>query len=150
SDAQTKVLQSPQLRSVDSQKATLKIGDRRPTATGSFQPGIGGVGINPLVNTQFTYIDVGVNVDLTPRVHENGEVSMHAEVEISNVSGTVNLGGIDQPIIGQRKVIHDIRMRDGEVSLLGGLVNQQDTKTKTGVPGLASLPVLGRLFSGEE
>jgi general secretion pathway protein D len=150
SDASTKVLESPQLRSVDSQKATLKIGDRRPTATGSFQPGIGGVGINPLVNTQFTYIDVGVNVDLTPRVHENGEISMHAEIEISNVSGTVNLGGIDQPIIGQRKVIHDIRMRDGEVNLLGGLINQQDTKTKTGTPGLASLPIIGRLFSGEE
>ena len=150
SDANTKVLESPQLRSVDSQKATLKIGDRRPTATGSFQPGIGGVGINPLVNTQFTYIDVGVNVDLTPRVHENGEISMHAEIEISNVSGTVNLGGIDQPIIGQRKVIHDIRMRDGEVNLLGGLLNQQESKTKTGTPGLAGLPVIGRLFSGEE
>ena len=48
-------------------KATLKIGEREPTATGSFQPGIGGVGINPLVNTQFTYIDVGVNVELQPR-----------------------------------------------------------------------------------
>ena len=64
SDGRTKVLQSPQLRAVDGVKATLKIGDRQPTATGSFQPGIGGVGINPLVNTQFTYIDVGVNVEL--------------------------------------------------------------------------------------
>src|ERR1035438_2171166 len=64
SDATTKVLQSPQLRAVDNLKATLKIGDREPTATGSFQPGIGGVGINPLVNTQFTFIDVGVNVEI--------------------------------------------------------------------------------------
>ena len=64
SDANTKVLQSPQLRAVDNVKATLKIGDRQPTATGSFQPGIGGVGINPLVNTQFTFIDVGVNVEM--------------------------------------------------------------------------------------
>ena len=71
---------------MDNQKATLKIGDRQPTATGSFQPGIGGVGINPLVNTQFTFIDVGVNVDITPRVHENDEVSLHVELEISNVS----------------------------------------------------------------
>jgi general secretion pathway protein D len=149
SDAQTKVLQSPQLRSVDNQKATLKIGDRQPTATGSFQPGVGGVGINPLVNTQFTYIDVGVNVDLLPRVHENGEVSMHVEVEISSVNGKVNLGGIDQPIIGQRKVIHDIRMREGEVNLLGGLVNQQETKSVTGIPGLSSIPILRRLFTGE-
>jgi len=149
SDAATKVLQSPQVRSVDNVKATLKIGDRVPTASGSFQPGIGGVGINPLVNTQFTYIDTGVNVDLTPRVHDNGDVSMHVELDINSVNGHVNLGGIDQPIIGQRKITHDVRMREGEVSLLGGLTKFQDTKSKTGIPGLGSIPLLGRLFSGE-
>src|SRR5580658_2619043 len=58
SDSDTKVIQSPQIRALDGQKATLKIGDRVPVATGSFQPGIGGVGINPLVNTQFQYLDV--------------------------------------------------------------------------------------------
>jgi general secretion pathway protein D len=150
SDAQTKVLQAPQIRSVDSQKATLKIGDRQPTATGSYQSAVSGVSVSGLVNTQFTYLDVGVNVDLMPRVHENGEVSMHVELEISSVNGKVNLGGIEEPIIGQRKLIHDVRMREGEVNLLGGLVNQQDTRTRTGVPGLSSVPLLGRLFSGEE
>jgi general secretion pathway protein D len=149
SDATTKVLQSPQLRAVDNLKATLKIGDREPTATGSFQPGIGGVGINPLVNTQFTFIDVGVNVEITPRVHDNGDISLHVDLDISSVTGHVNLGGIDQPIIGQRKISHDIRMPDGAVQLLGGLTKYQDTKTKTGIPGLGSIPILGRLFSGE-
>jgi len=149
SDANTKILQSPQIRSVDNQKASLKIGDREPTATGSFQPGIGGVGINPLVNTQFTYIDVGVNVDITPRVHDNGDVSMHVELDISSVTGQVNLGGLNQPIISQKKVIHDIRMREGEVNLLGGLIQQQEDKTVTGIPGLSSIPLLRRLFSGE-
>jgi len=118
SDAKTKILQSPEVRSVDNVKASLKIGDRQPTATGSFQPGVGGVGVNPLVNTQFNYIDVGVNVDLTPRVHDNGEVSMHVELDISSVSGTVNLGGINEPIISQKKVVHDIRMKEGEVNIL--------------------------------
>jgi general secretion pathway protein D len=149
SDSGTKVLQSPEIRSVDNQKATLKIGDKEPTATGSFQPGIGGVGINPLVNTQFTFIDVGVNVDLTPKVHDNGEISMHVEIEISSVIDHVNLGGIDQPVISQEKVIHDIRMKDGEVNLLGGLTQTQDTKTVTGIPGLSSIPIIKRLFSSE-
>src|SRR6185437_7396812 len=54
------IIQNPQIRAVDGQKASLKIGERVPVATGSFQPGIGGVGINPLVNTQFQYLDVGV------------------------------------------------------------------------------------------
>ena len=147
SDTGTHVLQSPQIRSVDNQKATLKVGEKEPIASGSFQPGIGGVGINPLVNTQFTFIDVGVNVDLTPKVHDNGEVSMHVEVEISSVQSYVNLGGISQPIIAQQKVIHDIRMKDGEVNLLGGLRQSQDSTTVSGIPGLSSMPVIKWLFS---
>jgi general secretion pathway protein D len=120
SDAGSKILQAPQLRSVDNVKATLKIGEKEPIATGSFQPGVAGVGVNPLVNTQFTYQDVGVNVELTPRVHENGDVTMHIDLDISTVASYVNVGGISQPVIGQRKVQHDIRMREGEVGLLGG------------------------------
>jgi general secretion pathway protein D len=149
SDTKTKVLEAPQIRSVDNVKAVLKIGERQPTATGSFQPGIGGVGINPLVNTQFTYIDVGVNVEITPRVHENGDVSMVVDLDISSVTGQVNLGGISQPIIGQRKVSHAIRMHEGEVNLLGGLLNSQENKQITGIPGLSSIPLLRRLFTGE-
>jgi general secretion pathway protein D len=147
-DTKTKILQSPQVRSVDNIKATLKIGERQPTATGSFQPGIGGVGINPLVNTQFTYLDVGVNVELTPRVHDNGEVSMTVALEISSVTGSVDLGGIDQPIIGQRRADFAIRLREGEVSLLGGLLSTQESRQVTGIPGLMSIPVVGKLFSG--
>ena len=74
-DSDTKMLQNPQVRALDNQKATLKIGERVPVATGSFQPGIGGVGINPLVNTQFQYLDVGVNIDVTPHVHGDREVT---------------------------------------------------------------------------
>ncbi len=151
SDANTKVLQSPQLRAVDNLKATLKIGDRQPTATGSFGSGLGsaGLGVSPLVNTQFTFIDVGVNVEITPRVHDNGDVSLHVELDISAVTKTVSLGGIDQPVIGQRKVSHDIRMHEGEVQLLAGLTKYQETKTRTGVPGLASIPLLKYLFTGD-
>jgi general secretion pathway protein D len=130
----------------------MKIGEREPTASGSFGSTLGavaGAGISPLVNTQFQYIDVGVNVEITPHVHDNGEVSLHVALDISNVTGQVNLGGISQPIIGQRKMEHDIRLREGEVSLLGGLLNVSNTKTKTGIPGLANIPILGRLFSGD-
>ena len=149
SDARTKVLQAPQVRSVDGVKATLNIGDRVPTASGSFQPGIGGVGINPLVNTQFQYIDTGVNVEMLPRVHDNGDVTIHVDLNINSVSSYVNLGGINQPVISQKKISHDIRMREGEVGLLGGLINVQENKTVTGIPGLSSIPLLKRLFSGD-
>ena len=77
-------------------------------------------GISPLVNTQFTYTDVGVNVDLTPKIHNDSEVSMHIEIEISNVRDFVDIGGISQPVIGQRKVTHDIRIREGRQAFLAG------------------------------
>jgi len=146
SNSDTKLLQNPQIRALDGQKASLKIGDRVPVATGSFQPGIGGVGINPLVNTQFQYLDVGVNIDITPRVHANGEVTLKISMDVSAVTGQQNIGGISQPIIGQRKIEHEIRLKDGEANLLGGIMEDQQTKQLTGIPGLAQIPILKYLF----
>ena len=150
SSSDTRLLQSPRIRAADNFQASLRIGDRIPIATGSFQPGIGGVGINPLVNTQFTYTDVGVVLDLTPKIHNNSEISLHIEVEISTVRDFVDIGGISQPVIGQRRVTHDIRIKEGEASILGGLVQSQLFKTKSGIPFLGEIPILGRLFSSTD
>src|SRR5713101_5262546 len=155
-DTYTKIIQNPEIRSVEGQPAKLRVGDRIPTATGSFQAGVGvgstgGAGfVNPLVNTQFQYIDVGVNIDMTPRVHPNHEVSLKVEVEVSSVTGTSTIGGIQQPIISQRKITHDIRLKEGEASILGGLFERTDTKTLNGWPGFAKIPFLRYLFSDEK
>ncbi|MFZ0146547.1 MAG: cohesin domain-containing protein [Candidatus Sulfotelmatobacter sp.] len=145
-DSDTKMLQNPQVRALDNQKATLKIGERVPVATGSFQPGIGGVGINPLVNTQFQYLDVGVNIDVTPHVHADREVTLKITMEISSVVGQSSIGGISQPIIGQKKIEHEIRLKDGESSLIGGIFDDSQTKSLSGIPGLAQIPILRYLF----
>ena len=152
-DSDTKIIQNPEIRSVDGQTAKLKIGQRIPVATGSFQAGVGvgatgGAGfVNPLVNTQFTYLDVGVNVDVTPRIHPNHEVSLKLRIEISSQLTTVNIGGISQPVIGSKTIEHDIRLKEGETNILGGLIERTDTKTISGWPGLARIPVFGRLFA---
>jgi general secretion pathway protein D len=145
-DSDTKMLQNPQVRALDNQKATLKIGERVPVATGSFQPGIGGVGINPLVNTQFQYLDVGVNIDVTPHVHADREVTLKITMEISSVVGQSSIGGISQPIIGQKKIEHEIRLKDGESSLIGGIMDDSQTRSLSGIPGLAQIPILRYLF----
>jgi general secretion pathway protein D len=145
-DSATKMIQNPQIRALDGQKASLKIGSRVPVATGSFQPGIGGVGINPLVNTQFQYIDVGVNIDVTPRVHADGEITLKLMLEISNVTSTQNIGGIDQPVIGQRRIEHEIRLKEGEVNLLGGIMEQSDIRSMAGWPWVSQIPILKYLF----
>lgn len=153
SDSDTKIIQNPEIRSVDGQTAKLKIGQRIPVATGSFQAGVGvgatgGAGfVNPLVNTQFTYLDVGVNVDVTPRVHPNHEVTLKLRIEISSELTTTNIGGISQPVIGSKTIEHEIRLKEGETNILGGLIERTDTKTISGWPGLARIPILGRFFS---
>lgn len=148
-DTTTKIIQNPEIRSIDGQPAKLNIGSRVPIATGSFQAGVG-VGttsVNPLVNTQFTYIDVGVNVNITPRVHPNHEVSLKVQLEVSQVISTATIGGIQQPVIGQNKIEHDIRLREGEASILGGLFTKTDAKTVNGWPGLAQIPLMKYLFA---
>jgi len=152
-DSTTKIIQNPEMRSVDGQPAKLRIGDRVPVATGSFQAGVGvgstaGSGfVNPLVNTQFQYIDVGVSVDITPRVHPNHEVSLKVSVEVSSVTSQQNIGGIQQPVISQRKIDHEIRLKEGEASILAGIIQKTDAKSINGWPGLAHVPLLRYLFS---
>ncbi len=148
-DSTTKVIQNPEVRVTDMQTAKLRIGDKVPFATGSFSPGTVGVGVSPLVNTQFQYQDVGVNIDVTPRVHSNREISMKVKVEVSNVSGRVNIGGFEQPIFGQRIVEHDVRLREGEASILGGIIDHNTRVSIEGWPGLAQIPILRWLFSSE-
>ena len=143
-DTATKIIQNPEIRSIDGQPAKLNVGSRVPIATGSFQAGVG-VGttsVNPLVNTQFTYLDVGVNVNITPRVHPNHEVSLKVSIEVSQVNSFQTIGGIQQPVIGQRKIEHDIRLREGEVNILGGLFEKIDSKTVNGWPGFAQIPFI--------
>ena len=154
SNNDTKILQNPEIRAVDGQKASLKIGDRVPVATGSFQAGVGaGLGaagagvVSPLVNTQFQYQDVGVNIDITPRILPDRDVAMHIKIEVSAVTSNVNIGGINQPVISQRVIEHDVRLKDGEVNVLGGLIQRTDTTSISGWPGLAKIPIMRYLFS---
>jgi general secretion pathway protein D len=144
SDSNTKVIQKPQIRAMDSEKATLKIGDRIPIATGSYQSGLSNG-----VNTQFQYIDVGVNIDITPYVHGNNDVTLKMALEISSVTGEQSIDGITEPTIGQRRIEHQARLADGEVNLIGGILEDTETKSLSGYPWLTKIPLLKYLFGQE-
>jgi general secretion pathway protein D len=151
-DSDTRIIQSPEVRIVDGMIAKLKVGDRVPVATGSYSAGTSvnsSANLNSLISTQFQYIDVGVNLDITPRVHPNGEVSLKIAVEVSSVTNYVTIGGIQQPVISQRKIEHDIRLKEGETNILGGLFQRTDTKSLNGWPGLAKIPMMRYLFSSD-
>jgi general secretion pathway protein D len=129
---------------MDSEKASLKIGDRIPIATGSYQSGI-----TTGVNTQFQYIDVGVNIDITPYVHYGNDVTLKMSLEVSSVTGEQSVDGVTEPTIGQRRIDHEARLADGEVNLIGGILEDTETKSMSGYPWLTKIPILKYLFGQE-
>jgi general secretion pathway protein D len=149
-DNNTKVLQSPRIRATDAQKATMKIGSRIPIATGSYQTGAATALVSSLVNTQFQYQDVGVNIEMTPSIHYDHDVTLKIKIEVSSESGTETISGVTEPIISQRVVDQTIRLREGEASILGGIQNKQEQNNWTGIPGLSAIPILKYIFGSKD
>ncbi len=145
-DAQ--LLAQPKLRISEGEKARLVIGDRVPIPVTSFNTA-NTVGGNIVPITSFQYQDVGITIQIEPRVHHNREVTLKLSVEVSQVSGQVSGGSGQgsQPIIGTRTIESTIRLKDGETNLLAGLIRQDNSANDSGVPGLSDIPVIGRLFS---
>jgi general secretion pathway protein D len=155
-DSNTKILQNPRIRCTDQQKATMKIGSRIPIATGSYGSGLGGVstgataGYAGMVNTQFQYIDVGVNIEMTPTVHFDHDVTLKIKLEVSSENGSSTIEGVTEPIIAQKTSEQTIRLREGEASVLSGILNRQDQVSWSGVPGLSSIPGIKYLFGSKD
>lgn len=148
-DSDTRILQNPRLRATDGQKANLKIGERIPIATGSFSSTAASA-TSPLVNTQFQYIDVGVNMEMQPTIHYNGDVSLKVRVEISSQVSSVTISGVTEPVLGQQAVEETIRLKGGESNILGGLLLEQNNRAVSGTPGLGEIPGLKYLFSTQK
>jgi general secretion pathway protein D len=143
------LLAKPQLRIAEGEKAQLVIGDRVPipVTTINTQQAIGGTGIVPI--TSFQYQDVGIKIDMEPRVHHNKEVSLKLTIEVSQISGYVTNASdkSQQPIIGTRTITSSIRLKDGETNFLAGLIRKDLAKTKATIPFLGDLPLIGALFT---
>jgi general secretion pathway protein D len=144
SDSKSKLLQNPQIRATDGQKATMKIGERVPIATGVSSSTLTS---SALTQTQFQYIDVGVNIDITPHVHANNDITLKVSLDISAVDSEETVGGVTQPVIGQRKIEHEIRLKEGEVNVLAGMLSDTDSDSYSGYPLLSQIPILRYLFS---
>jgi general secretion pathway protein D len=143
SDANTRTLANPQLRTAEGVPAQARFGERVPVPVTTFSPiATGGVATQPI--TSFNYENIGVNIDITPRTHHDDEVSLTLKLELSNISGT-GFGGL--PTFGNRSISTVIRLRDGETNILAGLIRDDERRVLEGVPGLSDLPLIGRLFA---
>lgn len=142
-DANTRTLANPQLRTSEGITAQARFGERIPVPNATFVP-IAGGGVNTQPITSFAYEDVGVNIDITPRTHHEDEVSLALKVVLSSVSGT-GFGGL--PTFANREISTTIRLKDGETNMLAGLIRDDERTVLNGVPGLSDIPLIGRLFA---
>jgi general secretion pathway protein D len=146
-DTSTRLLANPQLRTAEGATAQARFGDQIPVPVTTFSPlASGGISQQPI--TSFDYKNVGVNIDITPRVHHDNDVTLVLKLEVSSVAQSVGVAGVQNlPTFNSRQVTSVIRLRDGETNILAGLISDSERTSYSGLPGLASLPVLGKLFA---
>jgi general secretion pathway protein D len=143
SDSSTRLLANPQLRISEGETAQAQFGDQVPVPVTIFASiATGGIAQQPI--TSFEYKNVGVNIDITPRVHHDGDVTLELKLDVSAV-GPAGFQGL--PTFVSRVVTSTIRLADGETNLLAGLILDNERYGLTGVPGVADIPFIGRLFA---
>lgn len=149
-DSSTRILQRPEVRAVDGGKAVLKIGQKIPYVSGSLNSAIATPGAIPYATTQFQQISVGTEIDFKPHVNGPNDITMHVKVDLSTLLQWLDIAGVQEPELGQQVDEADIRMKNGEVSLLGGLSDVEHNKTLSGFPGLTNLPLLDYIFGSKK
>ena len=145
-DSRTKVIAKPQLRGAEGTKLTLNLGDQIPVLSTVFGAAVpGGLATTP--QSSFNYKDVGVNLEMTPRVTYEGEIVLDAfMLESSALGPSISVAGQDVPSFSSRKVTTKLRLREGESTLLAGLLRDEQRKILTGFPGITKTPILRALF----
>ena len=144
-DSQTKLIAKPQLRGAEGVKLTLNLGDEIPLVQTVFGAPVAG-GFASIPQSSFTYRNVGINLEITPRVTYEGDIRLELSVESSQLGPSINVGGQEAPTINTRKVMTTLRLREGESNLLAGLLRDDQRKALTGFPGLIRTPILRSLF----
>jgi general secretion pathway protein D len=149
-DSQTKLVAKPQLRGREGEEIKLNLGDRFPVPSTTFGSlgGAGSVATQPI--SSFNYEPVGIIVNMTPRVTFDGDIVLKLTVESSTLGQDVNIAGQNLPSFGSRKVETTLRLRDGESTLLAGLLREDERRTLTGFPGLMRLPIFRQLFTSND
>jgi general secretion pathway protein D len=142
----SKLLASLPLRTVVGETGRVRFGSQVPVPQTTFAPiATGGVNQQPI--TSFVYRDVGINIDITPRVHYNGEVTMEVIIESSSISGS---GFANLPQFSTSRVEKTIRLKEGETNIIAGLIRDEERESMRGLPGLAQIPLLKKLFSANQ
>jgi general secretion pathway protein D len=140
-----KVLSAPKVLVLNNHTAALQVGDEVPILQAQVTSTAGSIDNSLPVTNEVDYRDTGVILNVTPRVNDSGLVLLDISQEVSDVSSTTT-SAINSPTIQERKISSSIAVKDGQTVALGGLIRDNNTQEKTGIPYLNDIPVLGFLF----
>ncbi len=142
-DGDAQILANPRIRVKNKEKAKIHIGDKVPVITTTSTANVG-------VSESVTYLDVGLKLDVEPQVYLDSEVGIKVGLEVSNIVREIrSQTGTLTYQVGTRNASTVLRLKDGETQVLAGLINDEDRKSASKIPGLGDLPLLGRLFSSQ-
>lgn len=144
-DGDANVLARPRIRSRNREKARILVGDKLPIITNLISPQQAGQ--NSVVTGSIQYVEVGIKLEVEPQVYVDGDVGIKLNLEVSNVTDTVQTDSGRAYQIGTRSAQSNLRLHDGETQVMGGLISDADRNSAAKLPVLGQLPVLGRLFS---
>jgi type II secretory pathway component GspD/PulD (secretin) len=138
-ESKARILSAPRVATLDGNKATILVGDKVPIFTVTTQAGV--------TTTTTTFEEVGVKLEVTPRVNTNNLMTVNLKPEVSRVVEIVSgPGGAQAPRVGTRSVDTTLTVPDGQTIVIGGLISQEERKTTLKVPLLGDIPVIGELF----
>jgi len=143
SDNNATVIQRPRIQTSQARAASFFVGNTVPYVTGTYYGG-GYAGGN---SSQYSQLSVGVSLDVTPFINPDGLVVMDIVQEIDDVAGYTTIDGNKVPNTDKRTLSSEIAVRDRDTIILGGFIRSDKSKTRTGVPLLQDIPILGALFS---
>ena len=144
-DGDTNILASPRIRTRNKEKARILVGDKLPQITNLLSPQQNGQ--NSVVTGSIQYVDVGIKLEVEAQVYADNDVGIKLNLEVSNVTDTLQTESGRAYQIGSRSAQTTLRLKDGETQVLAGLISDSDRRSAQKVPGLGQMPMVGRLFS---
>jgi len=143
-DGDSNTLANPRIRVRNKEKAKVVIGDKVPNITTTLSSG----GVNTGFSQEsITYLDVGLTLNVEPTIYLNNEIAIRVGLVVSNLVGTITTAsGTTAYQIGNREASTMLQLKDGENQVLAGLINNEDRSNGNKIPGIGSLPIVGRLF----
>jgi general secretion pathway protein D len=148
-DSHSRTLAKPQLRGTEGQKMTLNLGQQVPVISTVFGAAAAG-GFATIPQSSYNYKDVGVNMDITPRVTYEGEIILEMALENNSLGQNIDVAGQSIPSFNSRRVSTHLRLREGESNLLAGLIGEDERRSIQGFPGLVHVPGFKQLLSGND